>query len=200
MTAQRPAELQQFVAALKTAFAAAPKHSPDARLFSAKLFAALATEARGGGKQPAMLPVCSHLPMAIQTARSYSPEVAGLAAAFEALAHRLTWKLRTTGGPHASANWPGGHANAMIIGQGGLEERSDISVGVSLLAPNVRYPDHNHPPEEFYILLTPGRFQHGDDDWCELRAGDTFHNTPAIKHAMASGSAPLLAVWTLISD
>ena len=76
--------------------------------------------------------------------------------------------------------------------------RDDVAVGLSLLAPDVRYPDHSHPTEELYMLLSTGRFQHGEDPWCEPGPGNTFHNLPAIKHAMASGDTPLLAIWTMI--
>jgi hypothetical protein len=62
----------------------------------------------------------------------------------------------------------------------------------------VRYPDHTHPPEELYMVLTAGQFQHGDEDWHKPDIGGTFHNTPGIKHAMASGGTPLLAIWTMI--
>ena len=78
------------------------------------------------------------------------------------------------------------------------DPRDDIAIGASLLAPNVRYPDHSHPPEEVYLLLTPGRFQHGDSDWIVLAPGETLHNEPRIKHAMASDDGPLLAFWCLL--
>jgi hypothetical protein len=68
------------------------------------------------------------------------------------------------------------------------------------MAPHVRYPDHNHPPEEVYLVLSPGWFQHGDSSWSEPGIGGTFHNVPNIKHAMASGDAPLLALWCLWAD
>ena len=68
---------------------------------------------------------------------------------------------------------------------------------VSLLAPHVRYPDHNHRPEEVYLLLSPGRFQHGGSEWFEPGIGGTLYNRPDVTHAMASGDVPLLALWFL---
>ena len=85
----------------------------------------------------------------------------------------------------------------MIVGEGGLERRHGIRVGVSLMAPDVRYPDHTHPPEEVYLVLSPGRFKHGSSSWCEPGIGGTFHNEPGIWHAMASGDVPFLAIWSL---
>jgi hypothetical protein len=107
--------------------------------------------------------------------------------------------VRASDGPFASANWPEGHANATIVGSASaLEIRDDVAIGASLLAPKVRYPDHSHAPEEVYLLLTPGRFQHGGSDWVALASGQTFHNKPRIKHAMASVDWPLLAFWCLL--
>ena len=85
----------------------------------------------------------------------------------------------------------------MIVGPGGLESRNDVHIGVSLLAPNVRYPDHNHAPEEVYLVLSPGRFQHGEFGWFEPGIGGTLYNEPNIRHAMASDEAPLFALWLL---
>jgi Dimethlysulfonioproprionate lyase len=34
--------------------------------------------------------------------------------------------------------------------------RDDVTLGISLMAPHVRYPDHQHPPEEIYVSLASG--------------------------------------------
>jgi quercetin dioxygenase-like cupin family protein len=85
----------------------------------------------------------------------------------------------------------------MIVGPNGFEPRDDVWVGVSLLAPDVRYPDHNHAPEEVYLVLSEGKFRQDDKDWFEPGVGGSFYNRPNIKHAMASGDAPLFAIWCL---
>ncbi|MDE2383815.1 MAG: transcriptional regulator [Alphaproteobacteria bacterium] len=197
MTQTRDAALQDFLTCLQEAFAvsAAP---PQSRDFATELFSALATPTPAGTALPQQLPVLQHLPAACAMAQAAPPAVAKLASALERLAPRLAWKVRASGGPKASANWPEGHTNAVIVGSGGLEERTDVAIGASLLAPQVRYPDHTHPPEELYMILSQSRFQHGEDAWIEPGPGGTFHNAPGIKHAMASGDAPLLAVWTMI--
>jgi hypothetical protein len=84
--------------------------------------------------------------------------VARVAEAFAALEPSLAWAPRAAGGPSASDNWPEGHANTTIVGPQGLEDRDDLAMEASLLAPHVRYPDHNHSPEEVYLVLSPGRF------------------------------------------
>ena len=109
----------------------------------------------------------------------------------------LCGRRRGGAAPMASPSFGEGHANAMIVGPGGIEERRDVWVGMSLLAPDVRYPDHSHSPEEIYLVLTGGEFRQADGAWFEPGVGGTFYNEPGILHAMASGDKPLLAVWCL---
>jgi hypothetical protein len=190
--------LQEFLDSLEENFAAAKSDRTVSSVVDV-LFAGLSLPAPAGPERPHRLPICRHLPVAISLAKSASPELSRLARAFEAIEPSLEWMVRASGGSFASANWPEGHANATIIGSASaLETRDDIAIGASLLAPNVRYPDHSHAPEEVYLLLTPGHFQHGDSDWMALTPGDTLHNEPRIKHAMASDDGPLLAFWCLL--
>ena len=89
-----------------------------------------------------------------------------------------------------------GHANGMVVGPGGIEDRQDLLLGVSLLAPHVRYPNHSHAPEETYLVFSEGEFMQ-EDEWFSLGVGGSFFNPPGIKHAMRSGAKPLLAFWAL---
>jgi hypothetical protein len=198
--ATRTQELQAFLNSLEENFAAAGGE-PEVAAVVGKLFNVLKRPAPTDSPAPIRLPVCRCLPEALNLGKSRSPQLARLASTFEAIEPKLEWMVRPSGGPSASANWPEGHANATIIGRNrGLERRDDVAIGVSLLAPNVRYPDHHHAPEEVYLLLTPGRFQHGVSDWFEPGAGGTLHNAPNVQHAMASQNAPLLAFWCLLLD
>ena len=79
----------------------------------------------------------------------------------------------------------------------GFEPRQDVWVGLSLMAPQTRYPDHDHGPEEVYLVLSEGAFLQGDADWLPRRAGQTVYNTPWIRHAMRAGDQPFLALWCL---
>ena len=199
MTGSRGEHVEDFIEALKAAFMSSRELTPAIDHFLARLYEGLAAPVRHEKLQSQQLPVCDHLASAYKVARSGPPEIARLASALEDIASTLAWKVRASGGPHSSINWPDGHANAVIIGAGGLQQRGDVMIGASLLAPDVRYPDHNHPPEELYMVMTPGRFQHGGSPWYDLRPGQTFHNVPNIKHAMASGDSPLLAIWTMVN-
>lgn len=194
---QRNRLLQEFLDSLQESFAASRCES-DVAAAVAAVFAALARPAPAGSTTPGRLPVCQYLPTALSIGRSF-PQLARLSSTFAALEPSLTWAVRSSGGSSASANWPDGHANATIVGpHDSIEQRDDLAIGASLLAPLVRYPDHRHPPEEVYLLLTPGRFRHGDSDWLEPGPGGTLHNERNILHAMASDDIPLLAFWCLL--
>lgn len=188
--------LQDFLTSLAEAFRVSAI-GVEASAAIDKIYRALQVPGPAGAGAPQRRAVCGHLTEALATARSGPAPVARVADAFAALEPSLAWKPRAAGGPFASDNWPEGHANATIVGPGGLEDRKDLSIGASLLAPRVRYPDHRHAPEEVYLVLSPGRFRHGDSDWFEPGIGGTLHNEPNIKHAMASDDAPLLALWCL---
>lgn len=196
----RPPALQAFLSGVHDSLAAASLDRAG-RAAIGRIYAALEAPGTPGADRAERLPVVADaLPAALATARRHSSAAARVADAFQALEPALRWARRGAGGPQASANWPEGHANAMIVGSGGIEDRGDMQVGVSLMAPHVRYPDHTHPPEEVYLVLSPGRFQHGASDWFEPGIGGTLYNPPGIRHAMASDAAPLFAVWLLWTD
>jgi hypothetical protein len=170
---------------------------PGASTAIARVQMAIESTRPGQSGGAARLPVCGYLARALETARASSEPLAALADAFAAIEPRLHWARRPVGGPCASENWLEGHANAMIIGPDGLEWSEDLQVGVSLMAPDVRYPDHNHLPEELYDGLSSGRFKHGSSSWIQPGIGGTIHNEPNVTHAMASDNAPFLAIWSL---
>lgn len=191
--------LQEFLTSLAEALRTRDL-GPEATATIDRIYDALRTPCPGASAAPRRLPVCRYLTEAVATARAGEAPVAHVAETFAALEPSLVWAPRAASGPSASDNWPDGHANAMIVGPKGLEDRDDISIGVSLLAPHVRYPDHRHGPEEVYFVLSQGSFQHGDSAWFEPGIGGTLHNRPNIKHAMSSNDAPLLAIWCLWID
>ncbi len=188
--------LQEFLNSVAEVLGASPI-GPEAAGAVGRIHGALQAPGRPGAGDARRLPVCRYLDDALATARAATPSLARVAYAFAALEPMLRWGPRLGGGPFASDNWPDGHANATIVGPGGLEHREDLIIGVSLMAPPVRYPDHDHSPEEVYLVLSPGRFRHGLSDWFEPGLGGTLYNSPNIKHAMASGDASLLALWYL---
>jgi len=154
------------------------------------------TPSRLPARLPARLPVCDYIEPALARARGQGGVIAELADAFAGIERQLYWERRWTA-KAGDEPFFSGHANATIIGPDGLEERDDIWIGVSLLAPGVRYPDHHHPPQEIYVPLSPGEWFQGGRGWQEPGMGGFVYNTSDIVHAMRSGDHPLLAIWSL---
>ncbi len=197
MTA-RTRELQSFLDLTRQAIQArAVPGSPAARA-TARIFDALAepvaqTYPAGG---VARLPVCESIEPALANARRQTPSLAQLGDALAAIEPKLGWRRR----PGAEALGPAfaeGHANAYVVGPDGIERRDDVLVGISLMAPRLQYPDHNHPPEEVYVTLSAGSWRQGAGAWSEPGPGGIVYNPPDVVHAMLSGEQPLLAIWCL---
>lgn len=204
----RSAELTEFLQSLHTAIAdSAQADSVEIRL-TERIMQALQVEQPSAMREPARLPLCGLLDTAVKNVAAgvseqspeqptpIHPSVLEHAQALHALSSHLTWWHRADAGQWGEP-FATGHANATVIGKGGLEERDDVWVGISLVAPNVRYPEHQHPPEEVYLALSRGHWQKDGGAWFEPGIGGLVHNPSDIKHAMRSGPTPLLATWCL---
>ena len=190
----RDGELQRLLDLLEAAVTAGAQ-CDETRVTGRTIFSALSRRAGPvSSASPQALPVCALLPGAIELAKA-SP-VAALAAALAAIAPRLVWSRRHNSDPRM-VPFHHGHANARIVGPGGLELREDVWIGASLMAPNVLYVDHDHPPEEVYVALTPGEWWNAAMDWTAPGIGGTIYNPPGILHSMRSGEHPFLALWLL---
>ncbi|MFO1027876.1 MAG: dimethylsulfonioproprionate lyase family protein [Acetobacteraceae bacterium] len=139
---------------------------------------------------PQRLEVCRYLAAARAEMR---PD---LAAAFEALEPSLAWRTRTMS--NASPGFAEGHASARVLDQTGLEQRGGLVSGFSLVAPGITYPEHNHPPEEIYLVLSAGEWWQAGRGWHAYGPGEIVHNPPNIRHAMRGTAVPLLAIWFLL--
>jgi len=113
------------------------------------------------------------------------------------LADDLPWYQRPVAN---NQGFMAGHVNAQIIGPEGLEVRQDLIVGVTLMRPNIDYPDHHHEPEELYLVLSDGRWRQDNGDWHTPGLGGLVHNSSDLMHGMKSVNTPLFAIWCLPLD
>ena len=205
---ERSPELQHCLQTMHAAIVArSTPHSPAA-LTAQRIFDALNTRlGKPRSSQPSTLPTCDLLAPLVskldkpghvtdEGSEADSTAHRDHAHALVRLASQLAWFQRPgaerTGEPFAS-----GHANATLVGKDGLEERSDVWIGVSLMAPEITYPEHHHAPEEVYVVLSSGQWQQNSGAWHEPGAGGIVHNPPNALHSMRSGTTPLLATWCL---
>lgn len=198
MTPLRSPDLQTFLTRAEAVIQQGAGADGPLHVVADRMFAALQTPSPAGGPaEAARLSVCDHLPAALAHTRAHPGAVGAVADAFAAIAPRLCWKVRPGAEVHGEA-FLTRHANATIIGSGdGLEIRPDVRIGVSLMAPRTRYPDHHHPPEEVYIVLSGGEWRQASGPWHTPGIGGLVHNPPDIVHAMRSTDGPLLALWFL---
>jgi mannose-6-phosphate isomerase-like protein (cupin superfamily) len=135
---------------------------------------------------PKRFPVCALLEQVLAQATP-------LNAALRAIAPDLTWYRR----PGGDRRFQDSHANTMLLGPNGLEPREDLWIGATLMAPNMDYPVHHHPPEEVYLVLSEGDWWRDGTGWFTPGVGGTLYNQPDIRHAMRSHDRPLFAIWAL---
>ena len=143
-------------------------------------------------------PACRYLGAALDRSQGVD-SIASLSAALSELAPELAWRTRPGAEAHGD-DFSEGHANVLIVGPGGLEQRNDVLVGASLVAPGVRYIDHHHPPEEIYIVMSEGEWYREGKGWYVPGVGGIVYHPPNVVHTMRAGPAPLLAVWMLRVD
>ena len=197
----RPEALGRVLDAARDSLAARVEVKTPAGDAARRIFDALASTAgrtaSGESAQPpaARPPACRYLPTALERARA-APATAPLAKAFATLEPALRWGRRPDSQAHGGT-FHDGHANTFLVGPAGLEERSDVLVGASLVAPGVRYIDHRHPPEEIYVVMSEGEWYREDRGWHAPGAGGIVYNPSNAVHAMRAGPAPLLALWLL---
>ncbi len=191
---KRSPELQHFIDCVQNAILTSDGLPDEARAVAGHIYGALADE-EGEFKpnHPKHQPVCDHLPAAYENARTGPDATAQLGAAFAAIEPLLSWNAKPTDDPVFRAN----HANAVIVGVEGVEQRHDARIGVSLVAPDTVYPDHNHPPQEIYAVLSDGAWRQNDGPWRKPGRGGWVYNPANITHAMRSYETPLLAIWSL---
>jgi len=196
IVSRRSADFHHFLTSAEAAIrhaAGADKRITDA---ANRIFSALQSPAPQTAPLAARPPVCRHLPQALERACTSPGHVADLANAFAAIESQLRWKTRPGAEIHGE-HFLNSHANANIVGAEGIETRADVWIGVSLMAPGTRYPDHRHPPEEIYVVLSGGEWCNTDTPWHAPGIGNLVYNPPDIVHAMRSAQQPLLALWFL---
>jgi hypothetical protein len=191
----RSAPLQDFIDIAQHLFESKTL-SDQVRDLAAKVFARASIEIDDGKRSLARCPACDYLEIALSPLLSMDTPLGKAARAIKALEPFVGWQRRTSG-QNGSEHYIRDHVNGMIVGPAGMESRYDIQLGFSLLAPHTRYPDHQHLPEEAYVLLTQGEFRQADGGWFDPGIGGGMYNVSNIRHAMRSHDRPLLAMWCL---
>lgn len=196
----RPDSLHAFLQQLRSILDGQDMADQERELVR-KAYRSLETGTGKAREEPARrLPLCERwLEPALEEAGEASPPLRALVEAFRDLEPLLYWHHRA-GSRQTGAAFHAGHANAMLLGPRGIEVRNDVWLGLTLMAPQVNYVRHQHPPEELYLVMTPGEWQQDDGPWFARRSGETVYNRPMVHHAMRSGETPLFSFWLLWNE
>jgi hypothetical protein len=193
---QRAATVQAFIQTAAPLFQS--EQLPEAgRAVAARVFQRLEAPSDDGTRHATRYPACEWLDAALAPIIDEETRYGDLARIIQSIEPGLGWSRRTLGA-NGSPNYVDGHVHAMICGPGGIESRYDVQLGFTVMAPGVRYPDHSHPPEEAYVLLSPGEFRQKEGEWFDPGIGGGIHNARNSLHAMKSGERPFLALWCLL--
>ncbi|WP_132594483.1 dimethylsulfonioproprionate lyase family protein [Rhizobium sp. BK068] len=123
-----------------------------------------------------------------------SPSHRSLAVGLLAILDRLEW-YKGKSGPFGSANFEQSHMHALLVGPGALEHRIDLRIGLTLLAPYTRFPDHHQYHSRVFLPLSFGEFRFGDEDWIYSGAGEVLFNGAGRQCAIRCTGKPLLMLW-----
>jgi mannose-6-phosphate isomerase-like protein (cupin superfamily) len=90
----------------------------------------------------------------------------------------------------------------MVIGPWGSPlSAGAYGFGLLLMGPNTLYPRHHHVAREvYYVVSGTADWMRGDEDWAPRAPGSAIYHPSEVPHAMRTGSEPLLAVASWISD
>ncbi|EKS70737.1 MULTISPECIES: dimethylsulfoniopropionate lyase [Caballeronia] len=172
---------------------------PEAgRRVAARVFERLRTPSDDGARHRTRYPACEWLDATLAPFIDDDTGFGTAARAIKALEPDLGWSRRSSG-LNGSDGYIDAHVHGMICGPGGAESRYDVQLGFSLMLPHTRYPDHSHPPEEAYVLFTPGEFRQNGGEWRDPGIGGGIHNVRNNPHAMRSGDVPFFAIWCLLT-
>lgn len=138
------------------------------------------------------LPVLGWLDDAL--ARAVEEVDADLAEALGALARGARWRQTAS-----YVERPPDGTFLDRYGHCGLAGTDDLTVGLLLLGPDVHYPRHHHPAEEFYLPAGTIRWTHATHDApAPEPAGVLVHHAPWQPHALWTDARPVVLayVWT----
>ncbi|ALL69326.1 putative transcriptional regulator protein [Paraburkholderia caribensis MBA4] len=189
--------MQDFIDIAQRLFDSGSLPAP-VRELSGQVFERLDSEIDDGRKAGTRYPACTYLDLALAPLLPTDSLLGAAARGIKTLEPFIGWQRRTSG-LNGSEQYVERHVNGIIVGPGGTESRYDVQLGFSLLAPDTRYPDHRHAPQEAYVLFTPGEFRQADGDWFDPGIGGGLYNVSNILHAMRSHDQPLLAMWCLLT-
>ncbi|QLL61508.1 hypothetical protein FKV68_08635 [Sinorhizobium mexicanum] len=117
-----------------------------------------------------------------------------LSTGLQSLIGRLNW-YRGRGGPFGSVKFEDNHIHALLAGPRALEHREDLRIGLTVLGPYTRFPDHNQFHSRVFLPLSDGEFRFGEGEWVRADIGDVMFNAAGYQCAIRCTRNPMLLLW-----
>jgi quercetin dioxygenase-like cupin family protein len=149
---------------------------------------------------PKTLPVCQHLDAALAAAEA--APLHSIATAIAPLAHTSVW----TQNPNYVAQPPSpsflkNYGYVEWVGPGRAIHSATIRVGILMLGPATEYPEHHHPTEEVYHVISGhALWSKSSEPWHQHPPGAAIHHAPHVPHATKTLAEPLLALYCWSGD
>ncbi|MBB3593836.1 hypothetical protein FHX08_004239 [Rhizobium sp. BK529] len=196
--AERPAELENFLNSLARAMLD-PSASTMASFVAGKVFQKLERTGTLNQRQLQDTGIPSGLESTLKNAIATGKVCAEIAHCVRRLAHSLVW-IRGRSGPFASLNFETAHAHSVIVGPGGLEDRTDIRIGLTYMEPYSRFPDHVQRFSRAFLLLSPCELSIAGESWFSSGTGGVFAAEAGQSFAMRCTATSLLTVWCHVEE
>ncbi|ODR92269.1 dimethylsulfonioproprionate lyase family protein [Sinorhizobium alkalisoli] len=189
----RPKNLQTVINVAANLFLA-PDVPVMAKYVAGKIFHTLMKPSSLYSAGGNILPAAEHLAETLAEATRLGGTIGAMADAILAIAPELRW-YRSRSGPFASVNFARDHAHASIIGPGGIEDRDDVHIGLTVMGPYSRFPDHRRKFPTAYLPLSRVEVLSDDGDWTVADPGRAFFVEEGREFAMRCTGNPLLLLW-----
>lgn len=146
---------------------------------------------------PPALHIHTWFDQALSDFQSAKPELGPVRVGIRKLLPYANW-IKRKAAPGQDDDFVDRHSHAVLLGPNMAIDCESITIGVAIMEPWVTYPFHQHPPEEFYLVLSEGWWYREGNGWWSPGIGGIVHNEPSVVHSMKSDDRPLLAVWGLL--
>lgn len=88
-----------------------------------------------------------------------------------------------------------------IIGPRGIYYHESVTIGLTIMGPNLYYPWHYHPAVELYYVLNTGtKWGINKEALVDVEASTLILHPSMVPHATMTGTNPMVALWFWTGD
>lgn len=131
---------------------------------------------------------------ALEILSQNGPRARALSDGLGQLAEGLEW-YSAQAGPYASVNFERSHSHAILSGPKKRVGDDIVLLGVTVMAPYTRFPDHSQLLPRVMFPLSAGEYRTITGEWVKGQIGSSIFCAAGREFAMRCTSQPLLALW-----